>query len=622
MRQSVRQQKTIPNQMVRSSKAVASIACKENGLPAPDELQRTLRALDTESDRELQHKKEVEQLNRWFNLALNNMVRGLSMFDDNQRLIVCNDTYREIYNLPKHLAKPGTPLSALVRHHVKRETGRDDPSELRKQREWIKHHVAELARGKTFSHTQHLKSGRIVLVTNRPLEGGGWVDIQEDITERRLAEQKISWLARHDPLTELSNRLHFREALEATLQKPKGGFALFWIDLDYFKKVNDTHGHPAGDALLKKVAGRLRATVREKDIVARLGGDEFAILQKGVTTVAAATRLAKRLLEALTETHVILGQKVTCSASIGITIAPRDGANAEDLLKCADLALYTAKSAGRGAYAFYTKGMEQADSDRHQLEIDLRAAVDENQLELYYQPIVDFQKQHVSGFEALMRWHHPTRGLISPDGFIPIAEESGAIVEMGAWALKRACTEAAKWPSHTRVTVNLSPVQFERGNVYQAVLDALKVSGLAPQRLELEITESVLLRDEANTHEILHSLRSLGVCIALDDFGTAYASLSYLRSFPFDKIKIDRSFVRDLDFAKRTDCVAIINAVSGLAREMKMSTVAEGVETLDHAKTVTAAGCNELQGFFFSQPVPAHDIDKVFELCREKFQEA
>jgi EAL domain-containing protein (putative c-di-GMP-specific phosphodiesterase class I) len=212
--------------------------------------------------------------------------------------------------------------------------------------------------------------------------------------------------------------------------------------------------------------------------------------------------------------------------------------------------------------------------------------------------------------------------LISPDGFIPIAEESGAIVEMGAWALKRACTEAAKWPSHTRVTVNLSPVQFERGNVYQAVLDALKVSGLAPQRLELEITESVLLRDEANTHEILHSLRSLGVCIALDDFGTAYASLSYLRSFPFDKIKIDRSFVRDLDFAKRTDCVAIINAVSGLAREMKMSTVAEGVETLDHAKTVTAAGCNELQGFFFSQPVPAHDIDKVFELCREKFQEA
>ncbi len=622
MRQSVRQSKTMPDTTRRSSRPQASVSRQSVIRPTAKQLGDALDVMRAKGDQEREHKKEMEQLNRWFNLALNNMVRGLSMFDANQRLIVCNDTYREIYNLPKRLTKPGTPLSALVRHHVKRETGRDGPQELKKQRDWIKEHVAALAHGKTFTHTQYLKSGRIVLVTNRPLEDGGWVDIQEDITERRIAEQKITWLARHDPLTELSNRLHFREALEKAIHNPKSGFALHWIDLDHFKKVNDTHGHPTGDALLKKVAARLTETVREKDIVARLGGDEFAVLQKGVNSPAAAEKLAKRLLLALRETHTLLGQKVPCGASIGIALAPRDGTDAEDLLKRADLALYTAKSAGRGAYAFYTSGMEQADSARHQLEIDLRAAVDENQLELYYQPIVDFEKQTVAGFEALMRWHHPTRGLISPTDFIPIAEETGAIVEMGEWALRQACTEALQWPEPTRVTVNLSPVQFERGNVYQAVENALSTSGLPPHRLELEITESVLLRDEANTHQILHSLRARGVRIALDDFGTAYASLSYLRSFPFDKIKIDRSFVRDLDYAKRTDCVAIINAVSGLAREMKMSTVAEGVETLDHAKTVAAAGCNELQGFFFSQPVPASEVGKVLSVCRDKFQQS
>jgi diguanylate cyclase (GGDEF)-like protein len=584
-------------------------------------LGHALDALQSESA-ELKHKKELEELNRWFNIALNNMARGLSMFDANQRLVVCNKTYREIYALPKRLARPGTTLAQLVRHHVKQESGRDGPEESKKQREWIARHVAELARGKTFTHTQHLKSGRVILVTNQPLADGGWVDIQEDITERRKAEEKISWLARHDPLTEIANRLHFREALENALQSanPGHGFALHWIDLDRFKEVNDTLGHPVGDALLKSVAKRLVAVVREGDVVARLGGDEFAVLQAGGGEPRHAAKLAQRILRAMTEAHRALGQKVSCGASIGIALAPLHGSNAEDLLKSADLALYSAKSAGRGVIAFFEPGRQQVDATRRQLEVDLRAAVDEKQLELYYQPIVDFKKQSVVGFEALMRWHHPTFGTIAPQDFIPLAEETGAIVEMGAWALRRACSEATRWPEPIRVTVNLSAVQFERGNLYQAVLTALEESGLAPQRLELEITEGVLLRDEAKTHEVLHNLRALGVRISLDDFGTAYASLSYLRSFPFDKIKIDRSFVRDLDLAKRNDCLAIIHAVSGLAQQMQMSTVAEGIETLDHAETVMAAGCNELQGFYFSKPVPAGEVDQVLAECRAKFE--
>ena len=434
--------------------------------------------------------------------------------------------------------------------------------------------------------------------------------------------EKISWLARHDSLTEIANRLHFREALENALQSanPGHGFALHWIDLDRFKEVNDTLGHPVGDALLKSVAKRLVAVVREGDVVARLGGDEFAVLQACGGEPLHAAKLAQRMLRAMTEAHCALGQKVSCGASIGIALAPLHGSNAEDLLKSADLALYSAKSAGRGVIAFFEPGRQQVDATRRQLEVDLRAAVDEKQLELYYQPIVDFKKQSVVGFEALMRWHHPTFGTIAPQDFIPLAEETGAIVEMGAWALRRACSEATRWPAAIRVTVNLSAVQFERGNLYQAVLTALEESGLAPQHLELEITEGVLLRDEAKTHEVLHNLRALGVRISLDDFGTAYASLSYLRSFPFDKIKIDGSFVRDLDLATRNDCLAIIHAVSGLAQQMQMSTVAEGIETLDHAETVMAAGCNELQGFYFSKPVPAGEVDQVLAECRAKFE--
>jgi diguanylate cyclase (GGDEF)-like protein len=568
----------------------------------------------------------MTQLYKCLELALNNMARGLSMFDANQRLIVCNKTYQELYELPERLTKPGTSLANLVRNHVKRETGLDNPKEWKKQKEWIDQHVAAMQRGETFTHTQYLKSGRIVLVTNKPLEDGGWVDIQEDITERRRAEQKIHWLARHDPLTEIANRLQFHEALNDALAnlQPGNDLVLHWIDLDGFKTVNDTLGHPVGDALLRSVARKLRRAVRKTDIVARLGGDEFAVLQvpaKGAKKVD-AVRMAQRLLKAIAGPHIVGGQQVTSAASIGIAFAPLQGSTAEELLKAADLALYSAKANGKGNATVYEPSFAEGANSRYELQADLRGAVDQNQLDLHYQPLVDMTGREVIAFEALLRWHHPVRGLIPPTDFIPIAEETGLIIEIGEWALQRACIEATRWPETIRVSVNLSPIQFERGNLYQTVANALARSGLAPQRLELEITEGVLLRDEVNTRAVLHNLRSLGVRISLDDFGTAYASLSYLRSFPFDKIKIDRSFVRDLEMGQRKDCAAIIQAVAGLGRQMQISTVAEGIETLDQAQTVVAAGCSELQGFYFSKPVPAAEVSGVLADCAVKLKRA
>ena len=593
------------------------IASKAEYSAGPDDgplraLVRARAALEQDSVPISEQKSPLEQLNARFDVALNNMGRGLSMFDSEAKLIVCNKLYREIYGLPEELTRPGTHLAEIVRYHVKKETGHDDAKELENQRKWIAHHVEELARGKSFSHTQQLKSGRIVLVSNQPLTGGGWVDIQEDITEKRIAEQKIDWLARHDALTEIANRHHFREQLEnrfSALQSG-AGFALHWIDLDHFKEVNDTFGHPAGDALLRSVAKRLSKILRGPDLVARLGGDEFAVLQAGVVREAQATNLAKRLVRTLSEPHQVLGHKVVSGGSVGIALAPQHGSTPEELMKHADLALYSAKTSGRGAFIAYRPEHSQTTGNRRHLEKDLRLALSEGQLELHYQPIVDLKKTAATSFEALMRWHHPELGTIAPGEFIPLAEETGLIVEMGAWALKQACKDATNWPEDVKVTVNLSSVQFEDGNLLKVVTDALKETGLNPHRLELEITESVLLRDEATVHEVLHKLRDIGVQIALDDFGTAYASLSYLRSFPFDKIKIDRSFIRDLDGPQRSDCVAIIHAVAGLARQLQMGTVAEGVETLDHLDTVSVAGC-DVQGFYFSKPVPAREVQAV-----------
>jgi diguanylate cyclase (GGDEF)-like protein len=393
-------------------------------------------------------------------------------------------------------------------------------------------------------------------------------------------------------------------------------FALHWIDLDRFKEVNDGLGHPVGDALLKSVAKRLRNIVREPDIVARLGGDEFALIQTGIATPAQAARLANRIVKSISEPHYILGHDVSVGASVGVALAPRDGTTADDLIKRADVALYEAKQAGRGTYRIFEASHNHDARPGRSLEADLKGALGRGELELYFQPILDVKTQTITSFEALIRWKHPGQGMIPPGEFIPIAEETGLIVPIGTWVLNEACQQAASWSKDVKVTVNLSPIQFEHGDLYEVVADALHRSGLPANRLELEITEGLLLRDSYAINELLHKLRSLGISISLDDFGTAYASLSYLRSFPFDKIKIDRSFMREADHPERADCVAIINAVAGLARQLQMGTVAEGVETAEHVNTALVAGCDQVQGFYFSRPVPAAEVEKL--LAQEK----
>jgi diguanylate cyclase (GGDEF)-like protein len=563
---------------------------------------------------------QFQKLNSWFEIALNNMARGLSMFDSNQRLVVCNNLYREIFDLPEELTRPGTPFSDIIHYHVWKETGESTEEQRRHQLHWIENHVAAMVRGRSFSETKNLKNGRVILVTNQPLPEGGWVDLQEDITEKYRAENKIAWLARHDTLTELSNRFHFREELQKVFDTGNR-FAVLWIDLDRFKDVNDTHGHPVGDGLLKSVAERLRKAVRKSDIVARLGGDEFALIRSGSVSEEQLESLAQRLIRAIEGPHQVLGTRVNVSASIGIAFAPEHGADADEILRNADLALYSAKTNGRGIHAFYRPGEDYGYRQGERLENDLRFAIKRNQLQLYYQPIVNLATEQVASFEALMRWWHPDRGMVSPAEFIPIAEESGLIVEIGRWAMLQACKDAVRFPKHVKVTVNLSSVQFEKGDLYKVVVDALRESRLSPERLELEITETVLLRDRPMTHDTLHRIRKLGVKIALDDFGTAYASLSYLRSFPFDKIKIDRSFVREVDTPKGNDCIAIVESVAGLAKRLQMRTVAEGVETPDQFNMVSGAGCDEVQGFYFSKPVPVGEIGNVVTRCQDLFRQ-
>jgi diguanylate cyclase (GGDEF)-like protein len=607
--------------MQPNNRADGTAECHSPTTSAVEELGKALAALQASTSEMTKQKKQLEQLNGWFEVALNNMARGLSMFDRDQRLIVCNNIYREIYQLPEHLTQPGTPLADIIRCHFKHETGRETPRDLEDQRSWIESHVARLAKGKSFSHTQYLSGGRTILVTNQPLPDGGWVDLQEDITERRQSEKKIDWLARHDTLTEIPNRFHFQEQLEKALQclAPGTGLAMHWIDLDRFKEVNDTLGHPVGDALLKNVGRRLQEVIRRPDFVGRLGGDEFAIVQTSVTGSKEAISFAERILCAIGETQTVLGHPIDVGASVGIALAPEHGRTADELLKKADLALYHVKSLGRGNYSLYQTEYGDKIEARHRLEADLKHALTRGQLELHYQPIVDVRTREVTAFEALMRWRHPQQGLIAPADFIPLAEETGLIVEFGAWALRQACADAATWPNDVRVSVNLSALQFDGSELDQVVVEALARAGLPAKRLELEITETVLLRDDTRTLLMLHKLRDLGVRISLDDFGTAFASLSYLRSFPFDKIKIDRSFVRELP--QRGAGAAIIEAVAALARKLDISSLAEGIETLDHLNTVSDAGCDEVQGFYFSRPVPAAEITRVLSQCQPKLEE-
>ena len=440
-----------------------------------------------------------------------------------------------------------------------------------------------------------------------------------DVTEQRRAElerarseQRIVHLAHHDALTDLPNRVLFREQLDKTLARVFRGerIAVLYLDLDNFKHVNDTLGHSMGDELLKAVADRLRGCVREVDSIARLGGDEFAIIQASLKHPTEAAVLAGRIRETLKAPYLLDGHEIVVQVSIGIAIAPNDARERDELLKNADMALYGAKAAGRDAYRFFEPAMNERVKARHDLGRDLRRALANNEFELHYQPVVDLQADALSGFEALLRWRHPARGLISPSEFIPVAEETGLIASIGEWVLRTVCAEAASWPDHVKVAVNLSPNQLRSSNLLPVVINAISASGLPARRLDLEITESVLMHNTAATLETLHQLRELGVRIALDDFGMGYSSLSYLLSFPFDKIKIDRSFIKGLPDTDNS--VAIVRAVTSLARSLDMTTTAEGVETEQQLDMLKALGCTEIQGYIFSPARPAAEVSRLF----------
>jgi diguanylate cyclase (GGDEF)-like protein/PAS domain S-box-containing protein len=446
-----------------------------------------------------------------------------------------------------------------------------------------------------------------------------------DITERRKAEARIAHMAHHDGLTNLANRERFQERLQQALEQTQPGdnkrVAVLCVDLDLFKNVNDSFGHPMGDRLLKMVADRLRLEVRGNHLAARLGGDEFAIVLAADVSPNEASDFAARVIKTLSAPYDIDGIEVVVGASIGIALSPGDGDTSEELMRNADMALYRAKSDGGGVHRFFEREMDRQAQKRRDMELDLRRAFANGEFELHYQPLVDLAADRISGFESLLRWRHPEKGMISPADFIPVAEDIGLITSLGEWVLREACNEAVKWPSDVKVAVNLSPVQFRSRNLVQIVISALAHSGLSPLRLELEITESLFLAETEANLAILHQLRELGVSISMDDFGTGYSSLSYLRSFPFDKIKIDRSFVKDI--ADRPDCVAIVRAISGLGRSLNITTTAEGVETIDQLDWLRAEGCNEVQGFLFSAARPAAEIEQLlFRFGRRASQAA
>jgi diguanylate cyclase (GGDEF)-like protein len=572
-----------------------------------DELGDMARAVQVfkENATELFERKiQLEQVNGRLDLALNSMAQGLCMFDADRNLIICNDRYARMYGVPAELTKPGTPLMAILQLLVSNATFAESTEETFAA-------AKTLPAGGNFRFIKSMSDGRLIAISHQGTADGGWVAVHEDITERQKAEAHIAHLARHDHLTDLPNRVFFREELDKNLRRLRNGerFSVLCLDLDRFKGVNDTLGHSIGDKLLNAVAARLSGCVGEQDFVARLGGDEFAIIQTNLSRPEESGGLASRIIERLGAPYEIEGHQLDIGASIGIAIAPTDGANADQLLKNADLAMYRAKADGRGSYCFFEPDMDARIQARRALELDLRNALVAGQLQLYYQPLVNATTGEVRCFEALLRWFHPQLGAVPPSEFVPLAEESGLIGPLGQWVLRSACAEAATWPQHFRVAVNLSPIQFKNLNLTKVILGALASSGLSASRLELEITESLLLDDDAKTIAVLHELHSLGIHIVMDDFGTGFSSLNYLRSFPFDKIKIDKSFVHDM--SKGGDSVAIVKAIIDLARALNIDVVAEGVETEDQLRRLVAEGCSDMQGYYFSKPAPIESFTKI-----------
>jgi diguanylate cyclase (GGDEF)-like protein len=555
-----------------------------------------------------QQEEDLKIRNFQFDTAINNMSQGLCFFDANHRLIVCNDMFVDMYDLPRDRVGPGTPLTEIV--DLRFEAGSFPEMSRDEYLHW-RTNVA-ISNEPTDSVVE-LKNGRTFKIRHRPMPDGGWVATHEDITEQRVSELKIEYMAHHDALTDLANRVLLNERLEQALGRRihrTEMVAVHHLDLDQFKAVNDTFGHPAGDKLLKIVAERLRALVRETDTIARMGGDEFVIVQAPITDPTEATSLAQAIIASISEPFDLDGHQAAIGASVGIAVGPSDGLRPDKLLRNADLALYRAKGDGRGTFRFFEPAMDLQMQTRRIVEQDLRKALPAEEFELYYQPVVNLASNEISGFEALIRWNHPLRGMVAPSSFIPLAEEIGFIVPLGEWVIRQACLTAAQWPEHLHVAVNISAAQFRSPGLLQVIVSALAASGLSPTRLEIEITETVLLQNRDTTLAVLHQLRALGVRIALDDFGTGYSSLTYLQCFPFDKIKIDRSFVKDI--TENTGSLNIVRAVAALAKGMGMTATAEGVETGEQLDKVTSEGCTEMQGYLFSRPLPVAEIERLF----------
>ena len=559
----------------------------------------------TKAEAALEILRAGERQTARLNAAIENMSHGLLMFDAQERLVVFNNRYLEMYGLSSDAVKAGCTLTKLL--HLRSAAGllAEDPERYRAEI------LEELAAGRTANHVMKTADGREIAVVNRPMPDGGWVTTHEDVTERRQSEARIAHMAHHDALTGLANRAALMESVEDACDRCRRSgeeFSVLMLDLDWFKQVNDTFGHLAGDELLRQVAARLKAALRTNDVLARLGGDEFAIIQvNDINQSVAAETLAGRIIELIAEPFFVSGNVVNIGASIGIALAPEHGFYGDDLLKRADLALYHAKSLGRNRYATFEPVLGQAVVEKHVLEHELRRALTQGEFELHFQPIVDTKTLKMCSAEALIRWRHPKKGLIGPDEFIPFTEESGLILKIGEWVLQTACSEAVKWPPCLKVAVNLSAVQLRSASLLDQIMCVLAETGLPPERLEVEVTETALIEYGTEAPLFLKKLKNLGITVALDDFGTGYSSLSQLTMFPFDKIKIDKSFTKNM--TNRADCAAIISAVLALAQSLDIHTTAEGVEKEEQLRILALAGVTTIQGYLIHRPCPASELN-------------
>ena len=566
------------------------------------------RILKTEAKARL----KAEQLQ----LTLENMSQGIMLVTKDLQIPIINGRCGELLDLPEEFIKHPPRFDQLVDYQT--QHGKFRHAATSNGREFFDNPAKTNVAGQLAVCERLMPNGTVIEVRSGHLPDGSFVQTFTDITKRWEAEAHVARLAAEDPLTGLPNRRVFRSTLDqmTRLAQPavkgtqtRGDFAVLFLDLDRFKVINDTLGHRIGDLLLQEVAKRLKLALRATDILARLGGDEFAIVVPSFITRSTVEVLANGLIVAVAQPYEIDGYRIRSNVSIGIAIGPQDGETVDDLLMAADLALYSVKAGNRGTYKFYEKSMNRELNDRRQIEVDLREAIERNELELHYQPIINLARNAITGFEALARWRHPVKGMVPPALFIPVAEDSGLILPLGEWALREACRKAALWPDDLHIAVNLSPMQFQAPNLFNLIEGILAETGLAPHRLELEITERIFMENNDNTLSTLRRIKELGVRVSLDDFGTGYSSLSYLRSFPFDKIKVDRAFISDLK--ESSDHVVIVQAVVSIARALGMTTTAEGVETEEQQKFLTTLGCDEVQGYLFSAPVPIENVPEL-----------